>query len=65
MRRGLEKVHQYWKGQGHVAGLKSNHYFFSSILDPYTSPSCADLPHDWLKSCKTVLKRFYVDEKLA
>jgi len=45
--------------------LKADHYFLASILDPYTSPPCADLPYNWLKSCKTVLKRFYVDEKLG
>jgi len=54
----LEKVHHHWDGHGNVAGLKAVHYFLASILDPYTSPPCADLPYDWLKSCKTVFKRF-------
>ena len=61
----LEKVHHHWEGHGNVAGLKADHYFLASILDPYTSPPCADLPYDWLKSCKTVFKRFDVGKKLA
>jgi len=34
----LEKVHHHWEGHGNVAGLKADHYFLASILDPYTSP---------------------------
>jgi len=60
----LDKVHCHWEGQDDVAGLKTDHYLLATILDPYTSPSIADLPCNWLQSCSTVLERFYKDQKL-
>jgi len=60
----LKKYITAGKVKGNLAGLKADQYVIAMILDPYTSPACANLPPDWLKSCTTVLKRFYNDEEL-
>jgi len=60
----LEKVHHHWEGQGNVTGLKADQYLVATILDPYTSPSSADLPPDWLECCSAVFSRFYKGQNL-